>query len=71
LYVNVEAELRRKGITRAKLANQLGLAISTVSQKLTGKAEFTLAEAKEVKRLLGVGTPLDELFANDTQQPAS
>ena len=70
MYSNVEAELRRKGITRAILAERLGLTPSTVSTKMNRKTEFTLAEAKEIKHMLRVDIPIDELFAW-TEDPAA
>jgi transcriptional regulator with XRE-family HTH domain len=48
LYRNLEAELKRKGITRRKLANLLGINIMTVSSKLNGKSELKFDEAKKI-----------------------
>ena len=44
MYRNLEAELKRKGITRKMLADKLGINIATVSAKLTGKAKLTFDE---------------------------
>lgn len=62
MYRNVKAEMSRKGIILEDLAEALGLTVSTVSQKLNGKYPITLAEAKIIKKRLGVDIPLEELF---------
>ena len=59
-YSNLEAELKRKSITRENLAKELDCSISTVSQKMTGKYDFTLAEAIKIKKLLNCS--IDYLF---------
>ena len=46
-YPNLEAELKRKSIRRIDLAKALGLALSTISDKLTGKSDISLALAKK------------------------
>lgn len=51
-YNNLEAELKRKAITREILAKELNCSLSTVSQKMTGKYDFTLSEALKIKDLL-------------------
>ena len=65
MFSNLEAELKRKRITREKLANELKMSISTISTKLTGKSEFTLKEAMEIKKLLSVDLPIDDLFERE------
>lgn len=62
MYRNVKAEMSRKGIILEDLAEALGVTVSTVSQKLNGKYPITLAEAKIIKKRLGVDMPLEELF---------
>lgn len=61
-YNNLEAELKRKSITRENLAKELDCTISTVSQKLNGKYDFTLSEALVLKNLLNCS--IDYLFDN-------
>ena len=61
-YPNLNAELARQDITNNQLANALGLAPSTVSQKKNGLYDFTLKEAKAIKKFLKIDTPLEELF---------
>lgn len=62
MYPNLRAEMKRKGITLAWLAEQLGITIGTLSQKLTGKSPFTLNEAKKIKEILELDIPIEILF---------
>ncbi|WP_427112395.1 hypothetical protein [Megasphaera sueciensis] len=62
MYNNLEAELRRQKIRRVDLANDLGLSISTVSEKLTGKSDISLSLALKIKGMLKVDMPLEVLF---------
>ena len=68
MYRNLEAELKRKQIRRIDLANELGLALSTVSEKMQGKSEFSLGTAMAIKRMLGVDMPIEVLFATNTSE---
>lgn len=45
MYSNLDAELKRKDITRGELARQMKLTPSTMSLKLNGKSEISLKEA--------------------------
>lgn len=63
MYKNVDAELKRNGMTRGELAVALNVAPSTLSFKLNGKSIITLDEAKRIKEILGVDMPLEVLFA--------
>lgn len=62
MFKNVDAELKRKGMTRGDLAVALNVAPSTMSFKLNGKTLITLDEAKKIKEILGVDMPLEVLF---------
>ena len=62
MYPNCKAELARQGITLDKLANELGLTLTTVSLKLNGRYPLTLREAKIIKAYLNVDIPLEVLF---------
>jgi len=72
MYNNLEAELRRQKIRRVDLANDLGLSISTVSEKLTGKSDISLSLALKIKGMLKVDMPLEVLFEThpDRERPA-
>ena len=68
MFKNVDAELKRKGMTRGDLAKKLNLTPSTMSLKLNGKTHITLNEAMRIKKILGVDIPLEILF-EAPQQP--
>jgi len=62
MYRNLEAELARKGITKTKMAEELGLTLGTLSLKLNGKSNLTLPEAVKIKKVLAVELPIEYLF---------
>lgn len=66
MYRNLEAELARSGLTKQKLAQGIGCTPSTLSMKLSGKAPITLAEAAQIKLIINVDMPIEELFAIET-----
>ncbi|HRX59585.1 MAG TPA: helix-turn-helix transcriptional regulator [Eubacteriales bacterium] len=68
-YPNLEAELKRRGVTRLQIADDFGLSISTVSCRLTGKSQIPLTFAEDLKRRYSIEVPLEELFAG-TGRPA-
>lgn len=47
------------------MASKLGCTRSTLSLKLNGKASITLKEAVQIKKILDVDIPLEELFVED------
>ncbi|OGO90316.1 MAG: hypothetical protein A2Y17_12160 [Clostridiales bacterium GWF2_38_85] len=65
MYRNLEAELRRKGITRAKLAEALGINIATVSEKLTKPNRLWLYEALEIQRIYFPDMEISYLFEQE------
>lgn len=67
IYRNLAAVMVRNGVTRKDLAQVLGCTVGTVGQKLTGKTDFNFAEAKKIKRYLGVDMPIDVLFDVDVE----
>lgn len=60
LFAELEAELKRNGMTRKEYAKQIGLSASGVSARLNGKIEFSLSEMLKTKKLLNKS--LDDLF---------
>lgn len=65
MYPTLRAELARKGMTMKSIAKKIGIAESTLSLKFNGKFDFTLAEAENIKKEIGVDMPLEELFEKD------
>ena len=62
MFNNVDAELKRKGMTRGNLATALEMSPSTMSLKLNGKSPISLEEARKIQAILAVDLTLDELF---------
>lgn len=62
MFRNLEAELKRQGITREKLAECLGVNISTISAKLTKPDRIKLCEAMKIQRMFFPGMDLSYLF---------
>lgn len=71
MYRNLEAEISRKQITRQELAKQLNLAISTLSQKLSGKSEISLRLARKIKLILEVDIPIEVLFEESHEKQSA
>lgn len=44
------------GMTCDTLAKEIGMNPATLSRKINGKSDFTLGEAMDVKRILGLST---------------
>lgn len=65
MFCNLNAEMARKGMTGACLAEKLGITPTTLSLKLSGKSDFTLRQATVIKKLLNVDIPLEILFQSD------
>ena len=67
MYGNLRAEIARKGFTLEKLVDEMkkrgfNLTMSMLSQKLNGKYEIYLKEAKALKEIVETDLPLDFLF---------
>lgn len=69
MYPNLEAELARKNIKRSDLAAFLNCTVGTISEKMTGKSDFSFSAAKKIKAWLGVDVPLEILF--DDREPSA
>lgn len=68
MFPNLNAEMSRKGLGLAELAEALDCTVSTACEKKNGKRPFTLAEAKTVKKFLQVDIPLEELFEERSEE---
>lgn len=65
LFSNLDAEMARKKITRAALADMIHKTPTTLSLKLNGKAPLTLNECIEIKNAVSPESTVDYLFATD------
>jgi len=57
MYPNLRAEMARKNIKATVVAEVLGISYDTMSNKMTGKSDFTRAEIFKIR---------DEFFPNLT-----
>lgn len=67
MYSNLRAEIARKNLTLEKMVEKLkergfNISVSMLSQKLNGKYEIYLKEAKALKEIVETDLPLDILF---------
>ena len=67
MFPNLKAELARKGFTLEKLASEMdkrgyGRTVPTLSQKLNGKYDLSLNEAKAIQAIVSPEIPLEILF---------
>ena len=65
MFPNLDAEMARKKITRASLAEKLCRTPTTLSLKLNGKAPITLTECVEIKEAIGTDCSIEYLFATE------
>lgn len=68
MFPNLDAEMARKKITRASLAEKLHKTPTTLSLKLNGKAPITLAECMEIKDALETDCSIEYLFATEQKE---
>lgn len=70
MYPNLEGELRKKKITREKIAIDMDLSVSTVSRKLTEINRMKLREAYQIRDLYFPDKDIEYLFATDSDKKA-
>ena len=68
MFPNLEAEMARSKITKAKLAEILGITPTTLSFKLNGKSTLSLKECVEIKKNAFPDKALDYLFQTDEKE---
>ena len=64
---NLEAEMKRKGISRMDIANLLKVSYSTVHSRFNGNSEWLYNECVLIRDTYFKGMELDYLFATDAQ----
>ncbi|MBQ2771076.1 MAG: helix-turn-helix transcriptional regulator [Clostridia bacterium] len=62
LYPNLEAELKRRNITRRMIADDFEVSLSAVSDRLNGNSPVSMAFAKSIKARYEIDVPLEILF---------
>lgn len=68
MFPNLDAEMARRKITRAALANTLHVTPSTLSMKLNGRAKLTLPECIKIRDAVDKNLEIDYLFASDEEE---
>lgn len=69
-YPELRVEMARKNISVTMIANdpRIRRTVSTMSMKLTGKADLLLREAIAIKQILETNTPIEILFQTKTTE---
>lgn len=62
IYPNLDKVLEAKGVTWQELALKIKLPLQLLMYRMIGIYGFTVNEAKEIKNILEVDMPLEELF---------
>lgn len=65
MYPNVRAEMGRRNLTALVLSELTGIRYQTLTAKLKGDSELTIAEARKIKTALETDLPLEVLFAEE------
>jgi transcriptional regulator with XRE-family HTH domain len=63
VFPNLYAEMARRKITQAVLAERVGRTPTTMSLKLRGESPLTLAECVEIKNAIDETLSVDYLFS--------
>ena len=64
---NLEAEMKRKKITRHDIATLLGLSYRTIHSRFNGESEWGYSECVKVRDTFFPDMELSYLFATETQ----
>lgn len=62
---NLEAEMKRKKISRMDIANLLGVSYSTIHSRFNGNSEWTYGECVSIRDAYFEGMELDYLFKTE------
>lgn len=69
MFPNIEAERSRKGWSRVRLAQELGVSYGTVKNWMNGKTEIPCSKIIEMSKLFSCKT--DYLLGLDTDQSSA
>lgn len=62
MYPNLKAELARRDITVAELAERTGINYQTLAKKISGKAPIAINEARIIRDAIDKELTVDYLF---------
>lgn len=64
---NLEAEMKRYGVSRSDIADLLGLSYRTIHSRFNGESEWGYAECVKIRDMYFSDKSLDYLFETDTK----
>ena len=64
---NLEAEMKRYGVSRSDIADLLGLSYRTIHSRFNGESEWGYAECVKIRDMYFPDKSLDYLFETDTK----
>ena len=67
MFPNLDAEMARRKITRAELAEMIKVTPGTLSLKLNGKSPLTLAECIKIRDAIDKTLKIDYLFSAELE----
>lgn len=71
-YPNLEAEMKRSGVTGSAIAERIGVGRNTLSYWMNGAdSAFPIMKAKQVRDEFFVGQSLDYLFSEEPNLPTN
>lgn len=56
--------MREKNVTQQELADKLGISVQSFNSKINGRTAFTIPEAINIIKILGISNP-KEIFFNE------
>lgn len=62
MYKNLKSEIERCGLSENQLAEKMNINFELIYSKLKGETPISLAEALQIKKILGTVLTLEELF---------
>ena len=62
MYRELLGEMVKKGLTKKRLAEKLGVTEKTLFNKLNGKTDFTWNEVKRIRSIVSPTSSLEKLF---------
>ena len=67
MYRILRAEMVKKNISVKKLAMDIGITERSLRNKINGVTEFSLSEAKAIRKLVATDMDLEELFEKEVK----
>lgn len=68
MFPNLRAEIARRNLTMAEVADAINVSVTHFSLKMNGKYGFTLEEAFAIKKFLKTKLSIDVLFQQSLEE---